>query len=471
MRSWLAKSSDSNRLALLCDNYGNLTYRQLNKEVSMISKILPGRQLMFFLGGNDFSTVTTYLACFESGTVPLLLDPGVSSNTLSRLLRVYKPRYVFLPQDSAEKLEGFGVTSQIEDYVLCCNMGTEGPELHANLALLLATSGSTGSPKLVRLSWQNLYSNAQSIVDYLAINSSDRAITSLPFHYSYGMSVLNSHLYAGASIVLSNRTFFDPLFWREMKSLEVTSMAGVPYTYEILLKLHLEHMDLPALKTLTHAGGKMPIEHTRRISEICQAKNIRFFSMYGQTEAAPRMTYLSPQYSGTKLGSIGKAIPGGRLWLEDSQGTVIEQPGQMGELMYGGSNVALGYAENQDDLKRGDDWRGVLRTGDLARKDKEGFFYIEGRKSRFIKIFGVRLSLDAVEEWFSERNLVAVAHGTDDCLQVTLECDPKQKCENLAKTLSAVMRIHPSALTISVVPALPRLATGKIDYSCLNKNL
>ncbi|WVN42148.1 AMP-binding protein [beta proteobacterium MWH-UniP1] len=469
MSSWLAKPHDPNRIALFSDEGKVFTYGQLRDEVTIISNALPRRQLMFFLGRNDVSAVKTYLACFESGTVPLLLDPSISRDLLVRLLSVYVPKYVFLPKLIAETLEGYEVFSEIGGYVLCCSGRADGPELHADLSLLLTTSGTTGSPKLVRLSWRNLYSNAQSIVDYLGIESTDRAITSLPFYYSYGISVLHSYLCAGASIVLSNRNFFDPLFWQQMKSLEVTSMAGVPYSYEILLKLHFERMELPALKTLTQAGGKMPLERTQRILEICEAKNIRFFTMYGQTEAAPRMAYLSPEYSATKLGSIGKAIPGGRLWLEDEHGATIEQPGQIGELIYSGPNVALGYAEIRDDLKRGDDWCGLLRTGDLARQDEQGFFYIEGRKSRFIKIFGVRLSVDAVETWFAQHGVVAAAYGSDDCLQVTLECVQQDKCKDFAKILSTVMRIHPSALNVSAISVLPRLATGKVDYSCLEK--
>jgi len=335
--------------------------------------------------------------------------------------------------------------------------------------LLLATSGSTGSPKLVRFSLNNITSNADSIVEYLGIDQNERAITTLPFNYSYGMSVLNSHLRAGASIVLTDRTFFDASFWRLVKTYGVTSMAGVPYNYEMLLKLKFERMDLPQLRTLTQAGGKMSVAQTQRVVEICKSKGMRFYTMYGQTEASPRMAFLSPEFIDAKIGSIGRAIPGGRLWLRDDQGAVISSYSQIGELVYSGPNVALGYALNQEDLMRGDDWCGVLHTGDLAREDEEGFFFIEGRKQRFIKIFGVRVSLDAVEAWFAEKGIVAAAHGRDDHLKVSIEGLDNAQFELEGKELADAMQIHPSALTISIVQSLPRLNSGKVDYPCLKK--
>lgn len=456
------------RLALLTDAGQSLTYGQLRSEVVLCSKSLPQKRLIFLAGRNDIPTTVTYLACLETGCVPLLLDPNISVAAFSKLLDTYLPAYVFLPTELSTNYFGLETIKIYGEYSLCRHRDGVGPDLHSDLALLLATSGSTGSPKLVRLSHKNFLSNAQSIVTYLGIDQHERAITSLPFNYSYGMSVINSHLNAGASILLTNRTFFDPLFWRLMKSSEVTSLAGVPYSYEILLKLRFERMDLPALRTLTQAGGKLPIAQTKRVFDICQSKGIRFFTMYGQTEASPRMAYLQPDYLSAKFGSIGRAVPGGTLWLENSEGHRIEQPDQIGELIFSGPNVALGYALSQKDLILGDEWQGVLRTGDLARQDTEGFFFVEGRSSRFLKIFGVRVSLDVVEAWYAERGIVAAVYGHDDHLKVMIEATQSRPQDEEVKQLAATMQIHPSALTVSAIPVLPRLNTGKVDYSCLN---
>lgn len=459
--------SAPDRPALLTDAGQSLTYGQLRTEVARISKFLSQKRLVFLAGRNDIPTIVTYLTCLETSCVPLLLDSDVFSTAFSRLLRTYLPAYVFLPTTLVSNYSDLETVLINGEYSLCRHLDGVGPNLHPDLALLLATSGSTGSPKLVRLSRTNILSNANSIVDYLGINKHERAITSLPFNYSYGMSVLNSHLNAGASILITNRSFFDPLFWRLMKSNEITSLAGVPYSYEMLFKLRFQRMELPAFRTLTQAGGKLSVPLTEWITEICNSKGIRFFTMYGQTEASPRMAYLQPEYMRTKIGSIGRAVPGGILWLEDSQGNRIEQPDQIGELIFSGPNVAFGYALSHKDLVLGDEWQGILRTGDLARQDIDGFFFIEGRSSRFLKIFGVRVSLDAVEAWYAERGIVAASYGQDDHLKVMIEATSHVD-DDESKQFAALFQIHPSAITISALAILPRLNTGKIDYSCLN---
>jgi long-chain acyl-CoA synthetase len=460
--------STPDRTALLTDAGQSLAYGQLRTEMERISDFLSQKRLIFLAGRNDIPTIVTYLACLETGCVPLLLDPDISATLFSRLLSTYLPAYVFLPTRLATNYSDLATVLINGEYSLCRHLDGIGPDLHPELALLLATSGSTGSPKLVRLSHANILSNAKSIVDYLGINKFERAITSLPFNYSYGMSVLNSHLNAGASLLLTNRSFFDPLFWRLMKSNDITSLAGVPYSYEMLFKLRFQRMELPALRTLTQAGGKLSVPLTEWVTEVCNSKGIRFFAMYGQTEASPRIAYLQPEYMRAKMGSIGRAVPGGVLWLEDLQGNRIEQPDHIGELIFSGPNVALGYALSHRDLVLGDEWQGILRTGDLARQDVDGFFFIEGRRSRFLKIFGVRVSLDAVEVWYAERGIVSASYGQDDHLKVMIEATPSHLEDDETMLLAAIMKIHPSAVTISSMPILPRLNTGKIDYSWLN---
>lgn len=459
--------SKPDRPALITDAGQSISYGQLRLEVERISKLLPQKKLIFLAGRNDVPTVVTYLACLEVGCVPLLLDPDISKAAFTKMLTTYLPAFVFLPTALVANYSDLDTNLIESEYSLCRHLEGAGPDLHSDLALLLATSGSTGSPKLVRLSRENILSNAKSIVTYLRIDKNERAITSLPFNYSYGMSVLNSHLNAGASISLTNRTFFDPVFWRFMKSSEVTSLAGVPYSYEMLLKLRFDRMVLPALRTMTQAGGKLPAALTKRVAEVCNAKGIRFYTMYGQTEASPRMAYLEPEFLSTKIGSIGRAVPGGALWLEDAQGNRIEQPDQIGELIFSGPNVALGYALSHTDLILGDEWLGVLRTGDLAKQDADGFFFVEGRSSRFLKIFGVRVSLDAVECWYAERGIVAAAYGYDDHLHVMIEAFQSSPQDEEAKQLAAAMQIHPSALTVSGMHVLPRMNSGKVDYKCL----
>ena len=463
----LVRWSEPDRIALLSEDGSAVTYGQLQADTLALARQLPAGSLVFLLGQNDRATLTAYLACLESGAVPLLLNQAMSSPALSKLSQVYKPEYVFACKEQLTWPDPFEAGQAFYGYTLFKRSNISYEKLHPSLGLLLATSGTTGSPKLVRLSHQNLCANARSIVSYLNICASDRAITSLPFNYSYGLSIINSHLSVGAAISLTNKSLFDAAFWTQLKTHCVTSLGGVPYTYEVLLKLRIDRMDLPSIHTMTQAGGRLALSAAAQVQAICRAKDQRFYTMYGQTEATARIAYLPPEDFDAKAGSIGRVIPGGELWLEDDAGQRIEACGKVGELVYKGENVALGYAECRSDLECGDVWGGLLRTGDLARQDEDGFYFIEGRRHRFLKIFGVRVSLDAVESWFAQRSLLAAAYGDDTALCVALEADLEVDTKALATQLSADLTIHPSALKLRTVEQLPRLSSGKVDYSCL----
>lgn len=463
----LVRWSEPDRIALLAEDGLTVTYGQLQADALTLARHLPAGRLVFLLGQNDRATLTAYLACLESGAVPLLLNQAMSASALAQLCQVYEPEYVFACTKQVTWPGPYEVSLAFEGYTLFQRSYFSHETLHPALALLLATSGTTGSPKLVRLSRQNLCANARAIVSYLNIGVSDRAITSLPFNYSYGLSIINSHLSVGAAISLTNKSFFDASFWTQLKSHGVTSLAGVPYSYEILLKLRLERMDLSSVHTMTQAGGRLALPAAAQVHAICRAKGQRFFTMYGQTEATARIAYLPPEAFEAKAGSIGRVIPGGELWLEDDAGQRIEASGQVGEMVYRGENVSLGYAECRVDLERGDVWGGVLRTGDLARRDEDGFYFIEGRRHRFLKIFGVRVSLDAIEAWFAQRSMLAAAYGEDNALCVALEVDLAVDTKALATQLGADLTIHPSAMKLRAVVQLPRLSSGKVDYLCL----
>ena len=253
-------------------------------------------------------------------------------------------------------------------------------ELNSELAILLSSSGSTGSPKLIRISYKNLLSNTISISSYLNLNSDEIAITNLPMNYSYGLSIINSHLYVGAKIVVTEKSLFQRDFWELVKLNNVTSLSGVPYTYEILKKLRFFKMDLPSIKYITQAGGKLSNSIIEEFAYQCKNKNIDFFIMYGQTEGTARLSYLNPNKIIEKLGSIGKAIPGGKFRLVSNSNKIIESPNIEGELVYVGENVMLGYANEKSHLSKGAELNNILYTGDLAYKDKEGYFFITGRK-------------------------------------------------------------------------------------------
>ncbi|AIY05452.1 AMP-dependent synthetase [Planococcus sp. PAMC 21323] len=333
-------------------------------------------------------------------------------------------------------------------------------KLDEHLALLLTTSGSTGSPKFVRLSYENVFKNAESIVKYLEIKADDKPITTLPMNYSYGLSIINSHFICGATIIVTDASIVKKEFWNLCKEQGATTFGGVPFVYEMLDRLKFEDFDLPSLKTLTQAGGKLNSTLSSKFAEVCNQKGIRFFTMYGQTEATARMSYLPAEKNLDKAGSIGIAIPGGELMLQNDNGNCITIPNVIGELIYKGANVSLGYAESLGDLSKKDENNGTLHTGDLAYFDQEGYFFVTGRIKRIIKIAGSRISLDEVEGLLNEYGHECVCAGADDQLHIyTLKEDRIQIKKIIKENLNLkgfkVMRIE----------KIPRNHFGKILYS------
>ncbi|MGX6604400.1 AMP-binding protein [Micromonosporaceae bacterium Da 78-11] len=327
-------------------------------------------------------------------------------------------------------------------------------DVHPDLALLLTTSGSTGNPKLVRLSRDAVHANAEQVADSLGITGADVAITTLPLFYSYGLSVLHSHLVRGATVVLERTGLMQREFWTAVTEHGVTSAAFVPSQYEMLRRLRFDPARYPALRTLTQAGGRLRAELITEFAQRMASVDGRLFVMYGQTEAAPRMAVLPPDRLTEKLGSVGVALPGAKFTVEDD------------EVVYHGPNVMMGYAETAADLARGDDLAGVLRTGDLGRLDDEGFLYLTGRIKRMAKVFGVRINLDDVE-----RNFPVAAVAGDDSLVVFAQDLPDRSSAELRSEIASWLGTHFTGVTVRGVDALPLLPTGKVDYRALEASL
>ncbi len=339
--------------------------------------------------------------------------------------------------------------------------GRPEPELHPDLRLLLSTSGSTGSPKLVRLSRSNLDSNASAIASYLGLTPDDRAITTLPLDYCYGLSVLHSHLSVGAAVVLTDRSVAEPVLWDLARATGATSFAGVPYTFDLLDAAGWP--DLPTLRRATQAGGRLAPERVRAVAERGRREGWELFVMYGQTEATARMAYLPPALAERHPAAIGVAIPGGALSIEPVDG-VVGHPG-VGELVYTGPNVMMGYAHAASDLARGPELT-ELRTGDLARQNDAGLFEVVGRRARFAKLFGQRLDLDRVENLLAlDDHEVACAESPDATrLVVALAGEPDpQAVAEVARTAAAATGLPDHAIAVVPVPEVPRLANGKVD--------
>ncbi|WP_084145465.1 AMP-binding protein [Amycolatopsis jejuensis] len=421
-----------NRPAIIADGT-TVSYLELDHHVSeLAAKLGTTRRLVQLEARNDLATVIGYLAALRGGH-PVLLTAAES------LTAHYDPDVILRNGDIDVRRRGTRHT------------------LHPELALLLSTSGSTGSPKLVRLGATGVQANAEAIARYLGIRPGDRAALSLPLHYCYGLSVLASNLAAGAAVVLTERSVVDPGFWTTLREHRATSLHGVPHTFALLDQIGFDEHTAPHLRYVTQAGGRLAPETVRRYARMARRGGWQFFVMYGQTEATARMAYLPPELAETHPGAIGTPIDGGSFTIAgpDASGT--------GELVYRGPNTMLGYARHPHDLARG---RTIdaLATGDLARRTPAGLYEIVGRKSRFGKPFGHRIDLDEIEHLLSHHGFTAACTGDDEVLNVFVTADAEQAHEIVrAKTGLPSPSIRPH-----LIDRIPRHPNGKIDYPALH---
>jgi acyl-CoA synthetase (AMP-forming)/AMP-acid ligase II len=422
-----------------------ITYAELVHRVAKMARRLGfTRRLTLVAMSNTVESVVGYLAALAAGHAVILADAGEEA-VIEELIERFDPDTVARPDRDAIK-------ERHDD---------PAHELYPDLALLLATTGSTGSAKLVRLSYDNLHANAAAIAAYLSINETDRAVTTLPLHYCYGLSVVHSHLLRGASVLVTQRPVTDPGFWELARRYQITSFAGIPHTFEQLDRIGFENVAPRSLLYITQAGDPLAPERVKRWAEAGSAAGWQFFVMYGQTEATARMAYLPPDLAADHPGAIGIPIPGGALRLDPDPDWPDDDTG---ELVYTGPNVMLGYAEGPGDLARGRDVD-ELRTGDIGRRTDSGLYEIVGRRGRLLKLFGLRIDLRRIESALAESGIEAVCVGAGDFLVVAVQ--GAASAEPARRVVGAAVRLPAAAVRLLSVDALPRLGNGKPDYQAL----
>ena len=436
------------RPALLTAAGEALSYDQLRAAVDDLASRLPdaaeGRCLVHLSLRQDPASVLAYLATLEAGHVALVTPEGDRSGAI---LHRYRPDVTA----TGDPARPFQALSDFPRHLL-----------HPDLALLLSTSGSTGSPKLVRLSYDNLASNATAIAAALRLTEADRAITSLPLHYTFGLSVLHSHLVAGASVVLHDGSVLEDAFWRAVDELGVTTLAAVPHTVELMESTGVLMRPHPSLRLLAQAGGRMSPDRVARTAALGRRRGWELAVMYGQTEATARICVLDPALVADNPDAVGRPVAGTILHIDT---TVSEATDGTGEVVVRGPGVMMGYAEHPDDLALGA-MLDELRTGDLGRVGPDGLLRLVGRRSGFVKVMGVRIDLSAVENDLEAAGFLACVGGDEVGLTVLVE--PGQG-SRAAATAAQVRRLvgrssglGPAAVAVAVAD-LPRLPNGKVD--------
>jgi acyl-coenzyme A synthetase/AMP-(fatty) acid ligase len=467
--SFLLASGLDHRAALFDAKTGNwLSYGLLKQRVAVAAQAVANetKALVLLTLRNDVDSAIRYLGALKAGHAVLVLDETGWRRALADLVERYCPEFVICDSESGPaEITGYdAIDSNIGGARYWRRQNRCEIVLHPELTLMLPTSGSTGNPKFVRLSQRNLACNIDDIISVLGITSGEVAVSSLPLHYSYGLSVLHTHLRAGAAVVITDETVSSPGFWEQLRSQRCTSLAGVPYTYRVLRHLDIDRLRVPSLMTLTQAGGKLENELVLYFSALMRRRGGRFFVMYGQTEAGPRITTLPAEDLPDKCGSVGKALPSGRIWSD--VGDAEAKPGAAGEIRYRGPNVMMGYAEAGADLALGSDEDAQLRTGDLGYLDSDGYLFITGRLRRIAKIMGHRLNLDDIEAMLAPTCTAAVVERENRLHVYTVEAGVPLEEEIRARLVKA-LQTHPSLIDVHYIGKLPINANGKIEYGKL----
>lgn len=440
---------DPKYLAAIDSEGGQVTYGKLIELAEYITNTVPERALCFMLVENNVQCVQWVMASLISRRlIPLILNAKTDEALYSNLLETYKPAYIWQNGELTR---------------------TENPiaPLYPELSHLLPTSGSTGSPKLVRHCYDNIEAAGLNISTFFEIKHSDRPLMVLPLYYTMGLSMVFSHLKVGATILITGRNMTDPVFWKFIKEEHATSFTGVPYSFQILNLMRFFRMDLPDLELLTQGGGKMEHCLNLKFAEYCRDNGKRWIATYGQSECTARMAYLPAKWAIDKVGSIGIAVPNGELSLIDADGNNISTPHTEGEMCYRGKNVTLGYATCLEDLQKGDERNGFIRTGDLAYFDEDGCYYIVGRMGRFLKLFGMRVGLDECEQIIAtECQIENVCVGTDEKMIVYIT--DAAKTQAVKNVLIEKTHIVATSFEIRIIPEIPKNEAGKILFSKLD---
>ena len=324
---------NQNKMALRVHNGAGISYGQLAEKVGEFGSIIADdssvKPLIINICTNTIPCIVGYISFIENGYTVMMIPDTLPLKKYQEIINNYRPDYIYVPETHiliAHIANNTGCRKKIlgyMNYVLYSTRSADNDicKINDSLALLLSTSGTTGSSKMVRISYKNIACNTVSIIKSLGIERDDAAITSLPCSYTYGLSVINTHIYVGATILVTDYKVADRRFWDFFTSKGGTSFAAVAYTYRMLMRMGFHKWSLPTLNKMTQAGEKLNGTVYVYLTNMSESKHIRFQPMYGQTEATARIAVM-PYVDGYKVlkekaGSVGKVIEGGEIIISD----------------------------------------------------------------------------------------------------------------------------------------------------------
>jgi long-chain acyl-CoA synthetase len=386
-------------------NKETISFKTLYNQSSSLATYLAetvgtGENIILISQNNNFFLIC-YLGIMMSGNVCVPLDPAIEQQNFDYIVQKSEADFCFIETRILRKFSTDNLKTITEKILLQLTANQQQFRFTENFngklpAQIIFTSGSTGLPKGVVLSHNNIIANTESILRYLHLNENDTIEVVLPFFYCYGLSLLHTHLRVGGSMVLNNNFILIGSVLNDINKYKCTGFAGVPSHFQILLRKSekFKTTEFQSLRYVTQAGGKL---HKVFIEEFINAfPEIKFFVMYGQTEATARLSYLEPEELKSKLGSIGKGIPNVQLKVVNQEGKEIH-PGETGEIIAKGDNVMLGYYK-EPEMTKAVIKNGWLYTGDIGTVDSDGYIYLTARNKEFIKIAGKRVSPKEIEE-------------------------------------------------------------------------
>lgn len=410
------------------------------------------KELVFAYVDNSIESISVFWSLMRGNYCIALLSPIINNHFKDELEKLYQPSLIY--DKTRREILNYEMKSS-NHIIFFKSVDDFKTNVNNEIKILISTSGTTGSPKFVKLSEENLLSNAHSICEYLPINSNDVTPLNLPIFYSYGLSVLTSNSLRGGIIVCTNDDVLNKDFWTSFQKYGYTSFAGVPIVYEMLDRIGFTKKEYPSLKYFTQAGGKLQNPLVLKYGEYADKHNIKFYVMYGQTEATARMSYLSPNDTLNKIGSIGKPIPNGSFFIDE----------KTNELCYRGANIFGGYVQNPNDLSTYSQEE-ILKTGDIAKVDEDGFYFITGRLKRFTKLFGNRINLDEVESLVAKKfNTHVKCIGFNDSQLIIFTNEKEFDLDTIIKFVSSELKLHITVIKHKFVNEIPLTTNGKVNYT------